>query len=267
MSRNRNVVSIIILLAALVAWSAQAQEPTTEGEFGDAPEGAIAYPSTGVIGAFPTCIAVTPATYIMHTPAASLFFGPMKDYEFDGNGGLCPIFAPYDQDECFVDPDAGLLFPGAFTIVGGGVVTCAGAAGPLGTYCGTGTWGVNLDIQVTNLGVEDAYVNVLMDWNQDGRWAPSTQNFCSAPEHVLVDFPVPAGYVGPLSGLMPPAFVIGGDPGYVWSRFTISELPVGTPWGGDGLFADGETEDYLLLVDGPVANEDESWGALKQMYR
>jgi len=33
-------------------------------EFGDAPEGVIAYPATGVIGQFPTCKTVGPAGYI-----------------------------------------------------------------------------------------------------------------------------------------------------------------------------------------------------------
>jgi len=85
------------------------------------------------------------------------------------------------------------------------------------------------------------YVNVLMDWNQDGDWM-------DAGEHVLVDWVIPNPYDGPLSLLGPPSFVIGPNPGYVWSRFTITEVPLGAGWFGEGAFEDGETEDYLLEV-------------------
>jgi hypothetical protein len=264
MSRNRNVILIIAALAAFVACGAQAQQ---HGEYGDAPEGVLAYPATGVIGAFPTCITVGPATWIYHAPAPAMFFGPMKDFEPDGNAGTCPMFAPYDMDECFMDPDAGMIIPGAFTIMGGVVVPCGPPVAPLGLFCTPGMWGGNVDIMVNNLGQDEAFVNVLMDWNQDGIWAPSVQTFCTSPEHILIDFPIPPGFVGPLSALGPPPFLIGGDPGYVWSRFSITEMPVGTPWGGAGQFADGESEDYLVLIDGPIANEASSWGTIKEMYR
>lgn len=94
-----------------------------------------------------------------------------------------------------------------------------------------------------------AYVNVLMDWDQDGRWSGSSNCPPSAPEHVLVNYAVPSGYVGPLSDLRPPPFTIGPNPGYVWARFSISEVMVDTGWGGSGQFEGGETEDYLLRVD------------------
>jgi len=238
------------------------------GEYGDAPEGALAYPAAGVIGAFPTCINVGPAAWVYHGPAPYQFFGPLKDFEPDGNAGSCPIYGPYDLDECFQDGDAGLLNPGAYTIVGATVVPCAGQAGPLGIVCTMAMWGPSVDIWVANQFNGPAFVNVLMDWNRDGRWAPSAQSLCAAPEHVLIDFPIPGGYVGPLSALAPPPFLIGGDAGHVWSRFTISETPVGTPdWDGSGFFEDGESEDYLLLVDASVANQGTSWGGLKSIYR
>ena len=84
-------------------------------EYGDAPEGpsAIAYPSLGVSGSFPTCISVGPAGFVQHFNFGA-WFGPSFDMELDGNGGLCPqCFPPYDQDECFNDGDAGLIFPAA----------------------------------------------------------------------------------------------------------------------------------------------------------
>jgi hypothetical protein len=93
-------------------------------------------------------------------------------------------------------------------------------------------------------------VNVLVDWDEDGRWGGTVT--CSAgqsgDEHVLVDFPVPAGFAGPLSLLGPPSFLAARDQGFSWCRFTISDAPVGAGWDGSGAFHDGETEDYLLAV-------------------
>ncbi|MBN2563811.1 MAG: hypothetical protein JXQ75_23090 [Phycisphaerae bacterium] len=226
-------------------------------DFGDAPEGVLAYPSLGVNGWFPTCMYVPPAGWIQHGLCWA-YFGPSADFEPDGNGGLCPFFAPYDNDECFQDGDAGLLFPEAFTIQAGAVTPCPNSNGtPLGTACQTAVWGTDIDILITNTMPVDGLVNVLMDWNQDGQWAGGSTcpGPVPAPEHVLVDFPVPAGYAGPLSGLNPPPFLIGPDPGtggttgfYVWSRFSVTEIPVGAGWDGSGSFEDGETEDYLLYV-------------------
>ena len=218
-------------------------------EFGDAPEGpgAVAYPSTGVFGGFPTCITVGPSGWIQHNNFGA-WFGPSFDFELDGNGGFCPgCFPLYDQDECFADGDAGLIIPDPYTIdPAWNVVPCPGGVGTaLGLVGNPAVWGVDIDIDVTNFMPSSTvgYVNVLMDWNQNGVWG-------DAGEHVLVNFPVPNGYSGPLSGLAPPGFVIGPNPGYVWSRFSITEVPVIYPpeWNGEGDFEDGETEDYLLKI-------------------
>ena len=223
-------------------------------DFGDAPEGALAYPATGVPGLFPTCINVGPAMWIQHTNFGA-FFGPSVDFEPDGNGGLCPSFSPYNNDECFADGDAGLITPPAYTIVLPlSVVPCPNATvGSLGQTCKTASWGPNVDIQVTNVmpGGTMGFVNVLMDWDQNGVWGgASTCPLGSAPEHVLVDFPVPNGFPGlPLSVLGPPPFLIGPNAGYVWTRFTITEHPLGQGWTGEGMFEDGESEDYLLRID------------------
>jgi len=259
-------ISILIMTTlTLAAASAVAQQ---DGEWGDAPEGALAYPSLGVIGAFPTCLNVgAPGTIVYHGPLGWSGFGPLVDFEPDGNAGSCPIFAPYDLDECYMDGDAGLLFPGAFTIVGGAVVPCTDAGSPLGPVCTNAMWGLNLDIHVFNTMPVPGYVNVVMDWDQSGNWAPSNQYHCSAPEHVLVNFVVPVGFAGPLSALNPPPFLIGGNPGFVWTRFTISEAPVPQNWNGVGMFEDGESEDYLLLVDDSIPNETKSWSQIKGLYR
>ena len=229
------------------------EEPEEEMDFGDAPEGALAYPSLGVNGAFPTCVIIGPATWIQHL-IGQAFFGPTVDGETDGNAGLCPgCFPPYNSDECFQDGDAGLITPEPFTIQAGAVVPCPGSVGsPLGNTCQNAVWGANVDIQVVNNNNSPRYVNVLMDWDQNGAWGGSS--FCpggvQAFERVLTDFQVPAMWSGPLSNLMPPNFLIGPSSGYVWCRFTISDRQVGThDWEGDEVFDDGETEDYLLWVE------------------
>ena len=45
--------------------------PTEDREFGDAPEGVIAYPVEGVVGMFPTCVGVGPASWIEHNSKGS----------------------------------------------------------------------------------------------------------------------------------------------------------------------------------------------------
>jgi len=227
-------------------------------EFGDAPEGSLAYLTPLTIGQFPTCTNVgLPFSHIQHFTNPGMFFGPSVDYEPNGNAGFCPLFNPntYNQDECFLDGDAGLMFPVPFTITGSlgseTIVPCIPESSmPLYT-CTNAVWGSTLDIFVNNVNGFNlpAYVNVLVDWNQDGQWGGGT--FCfnnPVPEHVLVNFPVPPGYVGPLSALVPPSFLVGPNQGYVWVRFSITESPVGANWNGAGIFDFGETEDYLLFV-------------------
>ncbi len=227
-------------------------------DYGDAPEGALAYPDLGVIGNFPTCQGIGgPGTYVSHGPSARVFFGQGVDVEADGNGGVCPPGpADYDNDECGTDADAGLLAPAAYTIDAAlNVVPCdSSVTGCLGPTCTTAIWGVNVDLSVTNNSPATMYLNVLMDWNRDGQWFGTTT--CS-PEQVLSGFPVPPGYSGPLSGLGPPSFTIGPRPGPVWTRFTICESAMPSGWTGNGTFSEGESSDFLLCVSpGPMEYGD-----------
>jgi hypothetical protein len=264
--RNKIVGIVVFMLlitsstAAVVAWNFNpyhkqnySKEPLDREylEYGDAPEGTnhIAYPATGVTGAFPTCMGCGPALWIQHNNYGA-WFGPTFDFELEGNAGWCPGgFPPYDQDEGFQDGDAGLIIPQPYTInAANNVVPFAGWIGSaMGTAGQVAVWGVNVDIFVHNMmpGHEPflpAFVNVLMDWNQNGAWG-------DPGEHVLQNFIVPAQYIGPLSALLPPNFTIGPNPGYVWTRFSITEIPVPLNWNGAGTFEDGETEDYLLHID------------------
>ena len=127
----------------------------------------------------------------------------------------------------------------------------------------------SLDIQVVNAMPCTGYVNVLMDWDQNGSWGGASQcvGIGPAPEHVLVNFPVPLGFTGPLSLLGPPPFLIGPKDQWIWSRFTITERPVNLPWDGSGSFEDGETEDYFLEVWFLSPVEERTWGCIKGLYR
>lgn len=232
-------------------------------DFGDAPEQALAYPVSRVVGNFPTCQNTGAAgSFIKHMPGPA-FFGPLWDGEQEGNAGRCPAFNPnlYDQDECFMDADAGLILPSAFTIAGPvgseAVVPCANTSIPLDTICRIAQWGPDVDINVTGPG----FVQVLMDWDQNGVWAFNQTTQCSGiviPEYVLADFPVPPGFSGPLSALNPPAFQVGPNAGYVWTRFSITDVALNNfNWDGSGNFASGETEDYLLKLVAPTIDVNE----------
>ncbi|MBN3035255.1 MAG: S8 family serine peptidase, partial [Bacteroidales bacterium] len=240
----------------------------TDGEFGDAPEGSLGYPGLGVMGQFPTCSNVPVSGWVQHMNYGA-WMGPQIDFETEGNAGFCPLFNPntYDMDECQQDGDAGLLFPDSYTITGAigseTVIPCPGAIGVtfLTGPCQSVVWGINMDIDLHNhipTGSQ-AYLNIVIDWDQNGSWGGSVQ--CPGiiqpiPEHVLVDFPVPIPWDGPASALVPPVFMAGPNTGYLWMRITISDLPVGTGWDGSGVFDYGESEDFLIAVG--TANLD--WG-------
>ncbi len=226
-------------------------------EYGDAPEGVLAYPGTGVIGQFPTCREVGPAGFIRHGNSDTRKLGFAVDFETDGNAGLCPGFSgQYDQDEWYnyffpSGSDDGLRKPQmAYSIhgePGSEFVLSRGPAHALGESCQEAQWGRDMEVNF-NASSEGAYMNILIDWNQDGRWGGSSScSGTSSAEHVLVNFPLTPDSRN-LRDLSPPPFYIGPNPGYVWTRITISEKPVDLPWDGSGVFSDGETEDYLLRI-------------------
>jgi hypothetical protein len=191
----------------------------------------------------------------------------------DGDAGLCPppgCFPTYDDDECYADGDAGLLIVEAYTIdpfLNVVPCPCSLTGQSLGQVCTWAQWGANIDLEVHNHMPSDVdgYVNVMCDWFRDGDWGDIAN--CAgvaAPEHVLVNFPVPNPFDGPLSLLMPPAFLIGPRSGYVWMRCSITEQQVPMHWDGSGAFEDGESEAYLILVD-PCTQPSLDWGDAPDM--
>ncbi len=71
-------LSLPLLLALGVVATLAQDTPPDEGEFRDAPEGALAYPVTGVVGMFPTCKGVGPAGHVHHAAFPFQFLGPLK---------------------------------------------------------------------------------------------------------------------------------------------------------------------------------------------
>lgn len=235
-------------------------------DFGDAPEGIPAYPA--VPGCFPTCMVVGPPG--TQTIAAGCLPvsgppGPTGFVQINGNPGgywlgctpgipqgvdgeldgkvslgggpsACanipvdcvePVWAAYGQDECYGTNDA-----------------CLGAA-PLLMTCMT----TSFTFTTFNCGPQrQAYLNVLVDWNQDGDWNDvlACGNVC-APEWAVINVPiaVPAG----CATLTTPLFQVGPNAGYGWLRISITDVPVANnyPWNG-GIYPGGEVEDYPVTI-------------------
>jgi hypothetical protein len=246
-------------------------------DFGDAPEGDTAYINPMVIGNFPTCMQVGPPnSFARHQcTTAPLFFGGYRDFELDGNAGFCPAFGPnqYNMDECgpYQSPpslpgDPGLIMPtpmtlGLLTPGVYGYVTCgSGAVKSLDTVCNLAQWGQDIDIWIHSMHGTGGWLNILFDWNQDGDWNDTVKcQGANVFEHALVNWPVPYPFIGPASLLLPPPIQVGPNSGYVWARFTISEVQKYFPWDGAGDFPDGETEDYLLYI-APVCGPEYDYG-------
>ena len=233
-------------------------------EFGDAPDGALAYPPNGTVGDFPTCIGSLNG-FVYHNSTGMLHLGPTVDLESDGNAGHCN-FIPYDNDECDGSGDAGLTGNAAWTIdPANNYVPCGGGPGnSVGVECDTIAWGPAHDLEIHNNLPTPAYLNMLVDWDHNGRWGGLST--CTAgyttPEHALDNLVVPSGFNGMLSQLNPPAIRLASR-GFAWARITLGEMQVPTDWDGAGAQGDGETEDYLLnIAPSPVGVVTTPEGAL-----
>jgi hypothetical protein len=264
-------------------------------DWGDAPEIMPAYPS-GVIGRFPTCsFPGAPSTMELACPPISLPPGPSTGYvrhvaaatdpamvwlgcgtppgstgidseidgKFNSTGAPLSVCNPalvvdcfeaafgmtFGQDECYSD------------------LVDAGVSGPLLTFATCTNATVNYNT-FNCKNTTDAYLNILVDMNQDGDW---NDNFlCSgtacAYEWAVKNQPivVTPGCVAQVS----PPFLMGPNPGNGWMRITITFVPVGDdfPWNGSaagpGYFEGGETEDYPVEIHGQTQQcpRYEDWG-------
>jgi hypothetical protein len=256
-------------------------------DYGDAPEGIVAY-TTGIIGRFPTCSLASaagnqqvdpactalstppgPTGYVEHVKLAAdpngFWIGcnaashGFVDSETDGKINVTPpagtpsacnaavttdcVESPvagldFGQDECFLDGvDAGLAVDPVFFRCDRSVLrfhfyNCSGAT-----------------IQ--------AYVNILVDWNQDGDWNDvdyCPQRTVCAPEWAVMNVPIqlPPG----CSLISTPLIQAGSKEGLAWMRVTLTDMavPLDFPWNGsisapNGFFRNGETEDYVARID------------------
>jgi hypothetical protein len=98
------------------------------------------------------------------------------------------------------------------------------------------------------------YLNVLVDWNGDGMWGGSVHcpQGLVASEWAVRNLPIDVSSWGDgvLSAEVPVSVPVGPLTGQVWGRFTLSysEVISGDDWNGQGAFAYGETEDYLITI-------------------
>jgi hypothetical protein len=258
-------------------------------DLGDAPEGFPAYPG-GAIGMFPTCVAfvagmpswndycatptpappIVPSGFVQHRSAAgdALAFwlgcglagtphagvdgeteGKTTDVAVLGTQSFCNPTVPVDcvenafglqfgQDECYGDPDAGIS---AFFQL----QTCVPNTVTYQTYsCAPAA--------------QEAYLNILVDMNQDGDWSdrascpgtpPASCPWEWAVQNVLVSLPPGC------ATLVSPPFLVGARTGLAWLRITLSEQPAPPDFASNGTqgmmpqwFARGETEDYPVEI-------------------
>jgi hypothetical protein len=144
---------------------------------------------------------------------------------------------PFGQDECYGDSDAGLP---SFVSFG----RCSTQAVRMNAYnCS--------DHNVT------VYMNLLVDWNQDGDWNDNPlcfQNKICAPEWAVKNIVVTM--VPGCNAIVSPTIQVGPREGDAWMRITLSSDPVPDdfPWNGSagipgGALKGGETEDYPVRIN------------------
>lgn len=261
----------------------------TGTDFGDAPEGIDAYP--GIPGNFPTCLAPGgTGTQELACPAISTAPGPTgyvsHFYEPDGfwlgctsgqpplgidpepdgkvapwtGGGPAPSACadiPTDcaeipwagfgwwQDECYGTDDAALAGATPFT-------ACVSSTVVFEAY----------NCQQVD---REVFLNILVDWNQDGDW---NDNFMCPGGACAYEWAVKNAVILLPPGcnqVTSPSFLAGPSPGHGWMRITLSSVPVGDdfPWNGTaqiGELPGGETEDYPVDIEGDECDVYQDFG-------
>jgi hypothetical protein len=144
----------------------------------------------------------------------------------------------FGQDECVGDADAGVAAALGFN-------ACSIGKVPFRAYnCSPNP--------------RDVFLNILVDWNQDGDWTDNI--LCGAaaaprcaPEWAVQNVAIP---LNPgCNAIDSPSFQIGGHAGESWLRITLTDVPVPDdfPWNGsvsmpNQSFRAGETEDYAIRI-------------------
>lgn len=254
----------------------------TYREAGDAPEGFAPYPTVAV-GHFPTCAAATaagtqeiecgaprssapgPTGQVLHIagfdfappfwlgcgsspPALGGIDGESEGKTGPAGGGnacggaavdcteLTPWGMSFGQDECLGDADAGVDGPIEFTV------------------CTTAR--LRFRSTLCELDSLPAYLNVLVDWNQDGDWNDNLS--CAPAASCAPEWVVKNAFIKLRRGCdayESPEFVVGPRAGPGWMRVTLNGDPLhdAFPWAGsegtvNGDFRSGETEDYPVMI-------------------
>lgn len=247
-------------------------------DFGDAPEGALAYP--GVAGRFPTCTTPGPVgtRTVMCVPLSTLP-GP--------TGFVRHITTAANLPYWLGCPPVGTL-PQGVDSENDGKMNATGAPTSacnttLGIDCVEAAFGMSFgqdecygstDASIVNqmtfaacsLGTvafktyncatanRTVFLNILVDWNRDGDWNDNffCNNGCSNEWAVKnVPLALPPGCFSQVS----PVFRTGPNNRQGWLRLTITDTAVTDdfPWAGSALiagqsFSGGETEDYPVTV-------------------
>ncbi len=305
--RLASVLFVLLCACLLVTVPPPASATDTDGgndcprpitDYGDAPEGVIAYPG-GVIGAFPSCLAPGPiasrsvmcgtagtnpgpAGYVRHVQSGTSNYwlgcystaaGPSGiDSEPDAKiqlgpgpsacgGGPTDCLQPAFSAMQFGKDECPTDASDAGVVASGSFVTCSNSTVPFAVY---------------NCGPQRlVYLNICVDMNQDGDWEDGF--LCSKPvacasEWAVVNSPI---LLDPgCNSITSPGFRMGPFNGPGWMRITITDdaVPVDFPWNGsatatNGEFVGGETEDYPVVIDQAVASDHRTWGTLKTRYR
>jgi hypothetical protein len=207
-----------------------------EADYGDAPDALSSdYPS-GIVANFPTRFASNGARHLDVTDSA---FGPFKTDGSLSVSAEIDATDPADPDGIQnIDEPLGVSDRDAFD---DGLLTTYLAPG--------GTNDISFAVSVAPTAPEmTRYVNILVDWNQDGVWSGSDVN--GAPEHIIKNMPVDV-MPGTTKTFTTDDFIAGLNTNPTWLRMTLTTEPIDLGlypdgWDGTGEFAKGETEDYLL---------------------
>lgn len=257
----KKILSALVALAALQTTACAGltaadidsvlnQTSSQTSDFGDAPDGLDTRYGSGVSGLFPSRLATNGAR---HDDATKVALGLVDD------SGLWPATIEADATDAAdadgvqnIDQEPGESDhdekdDGLLTLVFGDdeyeslkyVVTAADDAQD-GTY----------------------YLNVLFDWNKDGKWEGLDVN--GAAEWAVQNHEIDVT-AGESARGVTEEFLTGLDAHPVWVRATLSEVPIAASaypagWDGTGHFALGETEDYFLTHHQVLNLEDEDGG-------